>query len=350
MAMHNISEATRELMEQASAAYGQHFDDRTSFERAIFVSWYCSVGDCTFCFMSTQRKVITDPKSAKRKPFSILAEIELCRLLDWKIEFISAGFSGVTQEELLNVLKYGSRLYGEGLWLNTGFMQEKALASYAPYLTGVSGSIETVNPALHKEVCPSKPIPPYLKLWEATEKLGLRKAMTIIIGIGESEEDIPLTIDFIREHGIDRITLYALRPVQGTAFREAPTLEYYLRWISRLRIAFPDKEILAGIWHNDLSTLPLLFAAGANRVTKYPGLKRFGHDWHHYVTNRSLHGRFAEPLVQTPELLGRVKKDLSVLDTERWREETFRHVLMYLRLMERSAARVHQQEKVPVRT
>ena len=47
---------------------------KTFFERAIFFSWYCSKGDCKFCYMSTQKDKITDPKLAKRRKESIIAE------------------------------------------------------------------------------------------------------------------------------------------------------------------------------------------------------------------------------------------------------------------------------------
>ncbi len=38
-----------------------------SLERAIFLSWWCEKGDCGFCYMSTQKSKIKDPKKARRK-------------------------------------------------------------------------------------------------------------------------------------------------------------------------------------------------------------------------------------------------------------------------------------------
>ena len=42
------------LIEKAELIYNQNFPATTCFERAIFFSWGCTIGDCTFCYMSTQ--------------------------------------------------------------------------------------------------------------------------------------------------------------------------------------------------------------------------------------------------------------------------------------------------------
>ena len=75
------------------------------FERAIFISWYCSIGDCAYCYMSTQKKRISDPKKAKRTTASILAEAYLCKKLGWKIGFLSAGYGSYTPESILDLCK-----------------------------------------------------------------------------------------------------------------------------------------------------------------------------------------------------------------------------------------------------
>ena len=87
------------------------------FERAIFISWYCSLGDCAYCYMSTQKQKISDPKKAKRTTASILAEAYLCKKLGWKIGFLSAGYGSYTQESILDLCKKVYEVYGEKLWL-----------------------------------------------------------------------------------------------------------------------------------------------------------------------------------------------------------------------------------------
>jgi len=45
-----------DLIEQADRIYKENFPAETAFERAVFFSWGCTIGDCTFCYMSTQPK------------------------------------------------------------------------------------------------------------------------------------------------------------------------------------------------------------------------------------------------------------------------------------------------------
>ena len=84
----------------------------THFERAIFLSWYCAKGDCKFCYMSTQKNLIKDPRKARRSMASILAEAFLCKKLGWKIEFLSGGYESYTRDELLSLIKNIKKIYG----------------------------------------------------------------------------------------------------------------------------------------------------------------------------------------------------------------------------------------------
>ena len=53
------------LLKQAEQVYQENFPPETWFERCIFVNWYCSLGNCTFCYRSTQKDKITNPSISK---------------------------------------------------------------------------------------------------------------------------------------------------------------------------------------------------------------------------------------------------------------------------------------------
>ena len=80
--------------------------------------------------------------------------------------------------------------------------------------------IETVNEKVHKKVCPSKPIQPYLKMFDNAQELGLQNAITIIIGLGETIDDFPKLKSLIEKHNISKIHFYCLNPQKGTVFNE----------------------------------------------------------------------------------------------------------------------------------
>jgi biotin synthase-like enzyme len=262
------------IIEKAEQVYKENFPAETCFERAIFFSWYCGIKDCAFCYMSTQNTT----KKARRSVESLLAEAILCKKLGWDIGFVSGGHDAYTTVEFEKVLKLLSEAAGERLWINVGALGQAELERFRPWVKGVVASIETVNPEVHDKVCPSKPVEPFENMLDRSGRLGLRKAMTIILGLGETVDDFGLLEAFIRKHGIQKIHFYSLNPQKGTVFEKAerPTAEYQAEWIARTRVAFPKMDIQAGIWLDCTERVGLLLRAGANSISKFPALKRFG--------------------------------------------------------------------------
>lgn len=251
---------------------------KTHFERAVFLSWYCSKGDCKFCYMSTQKHLIKEPRKARRSIESIIAEVFLCKALGWKIEFLSGGVGSYTKQELLSLLKLVNGVYEGSIWLNIGALSRADLELFRPYIKGVCGAVECINPAIQKKVCPSKPIHEIESMFRACEELKLKKAMTLILGIGESEKDIGLLMQFVKKNKIDKITFYRLKPQKGTLFEKQKPIpkEYYAKWVRKTREEFPKIRITVGSWLTHLDEIHLLLKSGADAVTKFPSIKLFG--------------------------------------------------------------------------
>jgi biotin synthase-like enzyme len=251
----------------------------TYFERALFFSWYCALGDCTFCYMSINGKQKTEsnnnPHLARRSFESIFAEAIISKELDWKIEFVSGGYHSYTMEELVFLVKGIFEITGQKQWLNIGHLTKEELKLFLPYSEGYAGTIETVNWGLRKKVCPSKHLAPILKAFEHCDELGLKKAITIIIGLGETISDFKKLHEFIEEHKIDRITFYALNPHPGTPFTSSPEKEYYSQWIQKTREVFPELEIIAGAWLDKAEYYKSILEAGADNFTKLPAIREF---------------------------------------------------------------------------
>jgi len=249
----------------------------TWFERAIFLSWYCSKGDCKFCYMSTQKPLIKSPKKARRSIESILAEVFLCKKLGWRIEFLSGGYESFSNEEILFLLKNIEEVYNDKVWLNIGVLNKDELKLFKPYIKGVCGAIECINPKIQKKVCPSKPITEIETMFKICDELKLKKAITIILGIGESLNDIESLKKFIKKNKIDKITFYRLKPQKNTIFENKKPIkkEYYVKWVKETRKEFPKIKITIGSWLNNLDEIHLLLNAGADAITKFPSIKLF---------------------------------------------------------------------------
>ena len=265
------------LLRLAEQTFRNNFKPGVSFERAIFFSWGCVIGDCAFCYMSKQPEG-KELRETRRSQESILAEFILAKAVGWDIGFFTGGMGILQPSELEFLLKSATEIIGEKLWLSVGPVSKPLLKRYLPYIKGVVGSTETINPELHQKVCPSKPLEPYELMFKTAKELNLKTAMTFIVGMGEAREDLKLLISFIQKYDIDKIHVYGLIPQQGTIFEKAeiPAKEEQAWWIAQLRVVFPGLDIQCGVWEDRVERVSLLLKAGANSISKFRATKLFG--------------------------------------------------------------------------
>jgi biotin synthase-like enzyme len=249
--------------------------DRTYFERAIFISWYCSKRDCAFCYLSSRRNVKQDPVKDRRSLASVLAEAIICKACKWKVEFISGGCDTYSDKELLNIIKNIYKITKQKQWLNLGILNEKQLKLFKPYTEGVCGTVECITPKLRDRLCPSKPLKEIEDMFKSCDKLKLKKTITIIIGLGEKLSDFRYLREFVKKWKLDRITFYRLKPQKETIFegKKGPHTGYYVEWVKKTRKEFPKIKIVVGSWLTHLDEIHLL--AGADSITKFPSIRKF---------------------------------------------------------------------------
>jgi len=249
----------------------------TCFERAIFISWYCSKRDCAFCYLSSRKHVNPDPQKDRRSLASIFAEAVLCKAYGWKVEFISGGCDTFSDSELLNIIKTIYEITEQKQWLNLGVLSKKQLALFKPYIEGVCGTVECITPKLRDKICPSKPLDEIEEMFNVCDELGIKKTITLIIGLGESLSDFSYLKKFIEKNKIDRITFYRLKGQKGTMFEDTkgPDIDYYVEWVKKTRKAFPRLKIVVGSWLTHLDEIHELLRAGAESITKFPSIRKF---------------------------------------------------------------------------
>jgi len=289
----------------------------TWFERAIFLSWYCSKADCKFCYMSTQKRLIKDPKKARRTKESILAEAFLCKKFGWKIEFLSGGYESYTKEELLSLIKDIKKIYGKKLWLNMGTLNEKELKLFKPYIEGICGAVECINQKLRKKLCPSKSLKEIESMFRLCDKLKLKKAITIIIGVGETINDFDSLKQFIKKHQINKITFYRLKLQKNTIFenKKPPETDYYVNWVKKTRKTFPKIHITVGSWLTHLDEIHLLLNAGADSITKFPSIRLFNSKYAKKIEQeaKKANRKFIGTLTKKPKInVDKLKTDIKI--------------------------------------
>ncbi len=315
----NFSEV-HELIPRAQKIFAEHFQPVTNFERAIFFSWGCTIGDCQFCYMSAQPSW-KKPTETKRSTESIFAEVILAKQLGWDIGFFTGGIGVFTPNEIKYVLKVMDEILGEKIWLSVGPIPKPLLIKYQPYIKGIVGSTETINPELHTKVCPSKPLEPYEKMFATAQELDIPRAMTFIIGMGETKKDLPLLVEFIKKYAISKIHVYGLIPTKGTVMEHypMPSMEQQAWWIAQIRIACPTLDIQCGIWEDRVGRISYLLNAGANSISKFQAIKLFGTPIAHGIeeqaqkAGRQFTGTLTKmPMVDCEKEVGRLSIDKEV--------------------------------------
>ena len=296
-----------DMIKKANEITLKNHGDLITLERAVFLSWWCDKGDCAFCYMSTQKEKIKDPTKARRNIYNIYAEAEMCKRLDWNIEFLSGGYESFTTQEIKQIATTIKDITGDGVWLNTGITDD--LAEYGSEIKGITGAVEVANPQIHKRVCPSKKLEDISNMLDVAGDLGFKKAITIILGLGETLEDTSYIIDYIKEHKIDRVIFYSLNPHKETIYANSsqPASLYYAQVVAEVRLAFPDIEIICGTWIDNLANIGILILSGANGITKFPLFKMFGTKYGKRVeeevkwAGRELKGTFTDKNQLGPE-------------------------------------------------
>ena len=296
-----------DLIKKANEITLKNHGDLVTLERAVFLSWWCDKGDCAFCYMSTQKNKIKDPTKARRNISNIYAEAEMCRRLDWNIEFLSGGYESFTTSEIKEIASTIKDITGDGVWLNTGITDD--LGEFGSEIKGITGAVEVANPTIHNNVCPSKSLDDISHMLDTAGDLGFKKAITIILGLGETLEDVEYVIDYIKEHKIDRVIFYSLNPHKETIYADEsqPASLYYAQVVARVRLEFPDIEIICGTWIDNLANIGILILSGANGITKFPLFKMFGTKYGKRVeeevkwAGRQLKGTFTDKSKLCPE-------------------------------------------------
>lgn len=296
-----------DLIKKANETTLNRHGNLITLERAVFLSWWCDKGDCAFCYMSTQKNKIKDPKKARRNVYNIYAEAEMCKRLDWNIEFLSGGYESFTTQEIKEIATTIKDITGDGVWLNTGITDE--LGEYGSEIKGITGAVEVANPEIHERVCPSKKLEDISNMLDVAGDLGFKKAITVILGLGETLEDVGYLMDYIRDHKIDRVIFYSLNPHKETVYANSsqPASLYYAQVVAQVRLAFPDIEIICGTWIDNLANIGILILSGANGITKFPLFKMFGTKYGKRVeeevkwAGRELKGTFTDKTQLGPE-------------------------------------------------
>jgi len=347
---YKIPYSLKELKENMNIAYSilkKKHKNNYKFARAIFGSWYCSIRDCKFCFLSTQKnaKIFV----SKRTIESIIAEALIIKKLNAKLQDFTGGVLGNDYSELVKLTKLLYHIFEKQIWINLNVVPLKVWDEIKNYVEGLVYSTETFNKKLHDFVAPSKPLENSFKVFDFLDSEKKKKGVTLIIGLGETWKDIKVTNEFIETWQIDQIHLYGLKPIKGTIYENKviPPLPYILFWISELRINNPKLLISASKSYKYINEYPFFYKAGANYYSKLRFLHYFGRKGFRYFQylNNKLNIKQETIVFMNKEEFNDFREELINYDIEKLEKKSdteinkdlfYKKLNEYLGLMERN--------------
>lgn len=260
------------LLLEAEKTYQKYFPPSAYFERSIFINWTCAIADCKYCFLSTKPKHNPKEKpTAIRSPASILAEVLVCKAMDWKVGYITGGLRVESTPYLIDLITKINQITNEKIMMNFGPYAKSEIVKLKPHISGMGSAIESFDEELHNFICPSKPLRSLMKFLENLQEEGLQKLITIILGIGERKEEVEIVIEKIKEYNIEKVQLCFLKPQENTVFNEVPppNPDYMAWWIARIRIACPEVQIKVALVKERVEEVELYLRAGANGFSRF---------------------------------------------------------------------------------
>lgn len=268
---HLVSE---DLLEEAQSVFSSQFKQEAWFERSIPLSWQ-SMLNCTLCHFSPKKSEVTLLRSSRRSLSSIAAEAYLAKELGWKAQ-IAIGYLPIKTKELSEITSKVSEIMGSKIWLETLPLSRNDFHELSSSIEGISVPLETINKGFRRRFYQHLSLKDCLVTLD--EAAGLKKGITIILGMGESLQDMEELHRIMTMTKLDRITFVPLLPHKNTQFRKGPSSFYITRWIAETRIAFPKMEIIAGTWSGRVAEIGLFMKAGVNAITKFQALRNFNNE------------------------------------------------------------------------
>lgn len=260
------------LLETARKLRTKHFGHSIHLYGFLYTGTYCR-NNCKFCFFRSGNRLA--PRYRKTEDEIIAAAVKLAEsgvhLIDLTMgedpKYVDdeKGFSPLIR--LVEQVKQATNL---PIMVSPGVIPETVLYElkqagadwYACYQ-------ETHNRGLFKTLRPGQDYESRFAVKQSAKKQGLKIEEGILVGIGETDEDIADSIESMRTLSADQVRAMNFVPQAGTPMANHPPPDPVreLLTIAILRLAFPDKLIPATLDVEGLNGLKRRIDAGANVVT-----------------------------------------------------------------------------------
>jgi methylornithine synthase len=250
-----------------------YFQDNIFLYGFLYISTYCR-NNCRFCFYRVSNKEAL--RYRKEETQIAAAAIDLAQsgvhLIDLTMgedpEFFNNQERGFDQLIcLVETVKETTRL---PIMVSPGVVSEQVLEKLAAAsVTWFACYQETHRRTLFEQLRPGQSYDARLNSKTLAHKYGLLTEEGILVGVGETPEDIAHSIEVMRTLDADQVRAMNFVPRQGTPMENHPPPDplQELLIIALLRLVFPDRLVPATLDVEGLAGLKRRLEAGANVVT-----------------------------------------------------------------------------------
>lgn len=259
------------LFAAAQEARDLHFGNKIFLYGFVYFSTYCR-NDCTFCFYRRSNKT---PARYRKEPAEVLEAAQ--KLADSGVHLIDLTmgedpyyFAQHQFEELLEVTSLVKENTGLPVMISPGLVPQAVIKEfkeagadwYACYQ-------ETHNRELFAKMRLDQDYDERLNVKRHAHRLGLLAEEGLLVGIGETHEDLAVSMEVMRELLADQVRVMSFVPQKGTPLEKTRTGSRLreLLVIAVMRLLFPDRLIPGSLDVDGIKGLEDRLKAGANVVT-----------------------------------------------------------------------------------
>ncbi len=261
------------LFETARHLRSIHFQENIFLYGFLYTSTYCR-NNCRFCYYRVSNKEAL--RYRKEETQILEAALDLAQsgvhLVDLTMgedpEFFDNKKGGF--EQLICLAEKVKETTGLPIMVSPGVVPGPVLEKLAAAgVTWYACYQETHRRSLFEQLRPGQSYDARLNSKTSAHKYNLLTEEGILVGVGETPEDIAHSIEVIRTLDADQVRAMNFVPRQGTPMENHPPPDPLreLQTIALLRLVFPDRLIPATLDVEGLAGLKQRLEAGANVVT-----------------------------------------------------------------------------------
>jgi len=186
-----------------------------------------------------------------------------------KVMEVGGGTNPAQAERIIECAHAAIEASGIRVWVNVGpsFARRHLERLKDVGIEMVGANLETINPDVFRRVKPGDGLEKRMRLAKEIKSVGLKLSSVMMVGIGSSVADYARHIFWLKEVGVDRMSVTGLNPVPGTPLEAAePASPFDVCRVAAVgRLVLRDADVSVGGMMNDPRLLPLQVMSGVNR-------------------------------------------------------------------------------------